>query len=211
MLLIIKNLRAYRKKSVKQFCLSGSTISTGVVLELVEIGSRPQDLYKLIHRLWTCKCEGRQACSATAGKSIQFRSHTLETRMSIGDEQFMQGQSGRLSVLLRTGVGHKNKTQISDDFARPALAGVECNEYDVCVFMNVYRHRPERVYVNTHDNCARHEFWCSTLHTLLQTCLSHNWSDNCGQSLPLLQDPPLCCMRLRQSLHPRRYQSDNSH
>ena len=105
-------------RSVKQFCLSWSTISTGVVLELVEIGSRRQDLYKLIHRLWTCKCEGRQACSATAGKPIQFRSHTLETRMSIGDEQFMQVLCGRLSALLRTGVGHKNKTQISDDFAR---------------------------------------------------------------------------------------------
>ena len=102
MLLIIKNLRAYRKKSVKQFCLSGSTISTGVVLELVEIGSRPRDLHKLIHRLWTCKCEGRQACSATAGKPIQFRSHTLETRMSIGDEQFMEVERGRFSVTYST-------------------------------------------------------------------------------------------------------------
>ena len=41
-----------------------------------------------IRRLWTCKCEAHQACSASSGNQTHFRSHTLETRMSIGDEQF---------------------------------------------------------------------------------------------------------------------------
>ena len=50
---------------------------------------------ELIHRLWTCKCEAHQACSASSGNPTHFRSHTLETRMSIGDEQFYAGSSGR--------------------------------------------------------------------------------------------------------------------
>ena len=52
---------------------------------------------ELIHRLWTCKCEAHQACSASSGNPTHFRSHTLETRMSIGDEQFYAGPGGRFA------------------------------------------------------------------------------------------------------------------